>query len=373
MIGKVPKAGRGFKGLVSYLLHGEKKQKNDRSRVAWIEMRNLLVGDPEKVPALMQATAKKSRRVRSPVYHYVISWHRRENPSDELMRQVADVTCDDLGLEEYQRLYIAHHDTAHKHVHIVVNRVHPETGKAWRTNHDYRRIEVSLRRQSEDLGLEYVPGRHNDPEKFRGKARRARDGEYQKARKEGAGPPMRRWDQQMVASRRPLLETLFARSRSWGELQRGLATQGLALQRKGQGIVITDGVGAMKLSQVGRQIRLKTLEKRFGRLHARPEPADIRLDRTRLADRDRSYEKLRQVDAETDMAFALYEMGLTSRRDVEKALEQRDVAQQDLDRFRSLGERLERELRETFSRKIQPQPPPKPVRKHKPRRGGRGR
>lgn len=149
MIGKVPKAGSGFRGLINYLLHGERKdqpagmpapsQDHDASRVAWVELRNMLLSDPDQAPKLMRATALKSRRVKSPVYHYVISWHPSEAPSDDFMRIVADTTCKDLGLDDYQMLYVAHRDTDHHHVHIVVNRVHPETGTAWNRRQDWVR------------------------------------------------------------------------------------------------------------------------------------------------------------------------------------------------------------------------------------------
>lgn len=341
MIGKVPKPGKGFKGLVSYLLHGDRKCDKDRARVAWIETRNLLIEDVQKAPGLMRATAGKSRRVKAPVYHYVISWHRDEKPSDELMRQVADVTCEDLGLEEYQRLYIAHRDTEHRHVHIVVNRVHPETGKAWRTSHDYRRIEQSLRRQSEALGLHYVPGRHNDPERFFGKPKRARDSELQQARREGRSPPLPQWDKAMIARRRPALQQLFAEAGDWDQLEGTLTAAGLRLEAKGQGMVIADNTGAMKLSQLGKQIRLKDLEQRFGQSW-KARAAQIAL--REQAGRDAAWETMTKLQAETDMTFALHRMGLANRDEVERAVAARERAGEAVDRHRSLGERLKRDL-----------------------------
>jgi MobA/VirD2-like, nuclease domain len=170
MIGKVPRQGKSFRGVVNYLLFG-KKHEPKPERVAWVETRNLLVTDPKKAATLMRLTAQKSKRVKTPVYHYVISWREDESPTDEVMRMVADTTCKDLGLEEYQMLWVGHRDTDHRHVHIVVNRVHPEDGRAWKNSHDYRRIECSLRRQAEGMGMHYVPGRHNDPECFYGQSR----------------------------------------------------------------------------------------------------------------------------------------------------------------------------------------------------------
>ncbi len=66
MIGKVPRPGRGFRGLVGYLLHGERRQKVS-GRVAWTATRNLLLDDPERAPELMRITARKSVRVAKPV------------------------------------------------------------------------------------------------------------------------------------------------------------------------------------------------------------------------------------------------------------------------------------------------------------------
>ncbi len=43
---------------------------------------------------------------------------------------------------------------------MTINRVHPETDKAWRTSHNYRRIERTLRGLEDRLELQRVPGHH---------------------------------------------------------------------------------------------------------------------------------------------------------------------------------------------------------------------
>jgi Relaxase/Mobilisation nuclease domain len=47
------------------------------------------------------------------------------------MQAVADRVLRDLGLAEHQAVLVAHQDCAHRHVHLMVNRVHPATGVAW--------------------------------------------------------------------------------------------------------------------------------------------------------------------------------------------------------------------------------------------------
>ena len=272
MIGKVPRAGRGFRGLVRYLLHGARRSDTLQPRVAWTATRNLLLDDPAKAPLLMRMTATKSVRVRRPVYHLVISWTPDERPTPEMMRQVADTTCRDLGLAGHQRLYVAHRDTHNPHLHIVVNRVHPETGTAWATSNDYKRVERSLARQARALGLQVVPGRHNGllPSDT---PRRARDGAYQKERRETGARPQDRWSAERIAAERPLLAPMFQSARSWPELTAALADRGLALRRKGQGLVVVDATGEMKLSELGTGVRLVMLEARLGKLAA--EAADL--------------------------------------------------------------------------------------------------
>ena len=41
-----------------------------------------------------------------------------------------DGSLEALGLEGHEALIVAHDDTRHPHVHVVANRVDPETGKA---------------------------------------------------------------------------------------------------------------------------------------------------------------------------------------------------------------------------------------------------
>lgn len=328
MIGKVPKAGRGFRGLVSYLLKGAPDDPEGAARVAWTETHNLISEDPNHAPALMRMTAAKSNRVKKPVYHFVVSWHHNEAPSDDLMRDVADATCEDLGLAEYQRCYIAHHDTKHRHVHIVVNRVHPETGVAWKTSHDYRRIEQSLARQAESHGLEIVPGRFNErlaPAPT--KPRRVRDGELQKSKREGGPLPVPRWSREQIAERRHQLSTIFDAAQRWDELHEQLAAVGLTAERKGAGMVIADATGEMKLSELGKRYRLAGLEQRF----ARPfEPRAA--DKPPAKDDDKGAGErlaaLRDANQATDYGFAFYRLGLITREQLEKTLQEKARAEE---------------------------------------------
>jgi hypothetical protein len=280
MLGKIPAAGRGFKGVVSYLLRGpagkerrggksgerqDAKPAARRNRVLFVATENLLTNDPEMAARIMRATANRSARCKAPVYHFVISWREEDRPDFATMRAIVDEACAELGLDDLQRIAIGHDDTRHRHVHVVVNRIHPDTGKAWNRRQDWVRLEVSLARIAGRYGYDRVPGRHNEPARFKETDKKAPDREYQMACRQGAASPPMKWGHNRVTAERPRLAAAFDAARSWEDLHTRLAALGYRLESKGAGLVIRDGTSELKLSMVSKTARIKTLEQRFGK------------------------------------------------------------------------------------------------------------
>ena len=410
MIGKVVKPGKGFRGLIDYLLKGPKDAETldpNEDRVAWVDIKNMLIADPSKAPALMRATAAKSQRVQSPVYHFVISWHKNECPSEDIMRQVAETTLIDIGLDDHQALFVAHHDKAHRHVHIVVNRVNPDTGVAWRTSNDYQRIELSLRKQSEAMGLEIIPGKHSDPERRQDKTRRAKTSEYRKAQREQK--PLRpQWSKSLITERREVLTFLVDTSTSWDQLKNSLAPLGITLERKGQGLVFADANGDMKLSSLGKTYRQRDLETRYNATFAPAldRPSDDQphhqsqaspelpqkhatKSKTRLRRKTHPYRgfdkkpepqadaiwaELAQARAATDYALILYRLGLSSHAALRRAFAEQDRAQQASDAAKPILEQLLKPDPKKKSDKPGPRPQtPTPSPRKRPDSKGPGR
>src|SRR6266705_854707 len=127
MIG-VSSSNKSFRVLARYLSEGRTREEQDR--VAWVASRNLPTDDPELAARIMRATAGQNVRVKEPVEHQV--------------------------------LIVAHADREHAHMHLMVNRVHPETGKVWSRWQDYPAIQRVLREEEEALGLRRVPGRFTE-------------------------------------------------------------------------------------------------------------------------------------------------------------------------------------------------------------------
>lgn len=93
----------------------------------------------------MLAVADMNGRVKDPVYHAVLSWRADENPTDEQMFEAGRAALKAVGLEEHQYLLAAHRDTGNIHLHMMVNRVHPETYRAADMSRDYFKLDKCMR------------------------------------------------------------------------------------------------------------------------------------------------------------------------------------------------------------------------------------
>jgi hypothetical protein len=253
VIGRAYVTGRGFKGLAAYLRDGHLGELRP-DRVEWMDTRNLPTRDPAVAARIMAATARLSTRTQNPVYHFSVSLDPGDPVDRDTLRRVADRTLRDLELEGYQVLIVAHRDRAHRHLHFMVNRVHPERGTAWSNSFDWRRIEESMRAQEADLGLRIVPGRLAPvPEQARTEQHRA---------------PVRaiRGDAAFLERVRRDGQAVLEHGRTWGEVERVLGEHGLSVRVKNGGMVVTDGVREVKASEVGTFISRRRLESRLGPL-----------------------------------------------------------------------------------------------------------
>lgn len=153
MTPKEPQGGRAtgtsFKGAFMYYTHDKRTEgeamRLSSDRMAWAEFRNLATDDPHLASSIMAATAANQSSLKQQagiplpkkgesdqvVYHYSLGWHPDEAAglTKAEMLRAANESLRALSAEHCQAAIIAHNDTAHPHVHVVVNRVDPETGQ----------------------------------------------------------------------------------------------------------------------------------------------------------------------------------------------------------------------------------------------------
>jgi hypothetical protein len=223
--------------------------------------------DHESQKAEMIALASEAVRSKNPVNHYVLSWREGEQPNFEQVEEAVSIFMEELGLEGHQVIFGLHKDTDNLHLHLAVNRVHPETHKVIEINRGFdieavhkaiARIEHAQGWQSEknaryrvtengDLGRE-----HFDPSKPRQPGQRQRDMENQTGEKsaeriaiEEAGP-------------------IIKRAKTWQQLHCELAEKGIRYEKTGSGATIFVGDIGVKASRADRSASLSKLERRLG-------------------------------------------------------------------------------------------------------------
>lgn len=187
MVPNVTAKGRSFNGAFAYYMHDKRQdgeaRRDTAERVAWAETRNLATDDPDVARRVMVATAqhqtalKKAAGVRSTgrqstqhVYAYSLSWRPDEAATLDRAEMVraADASLKVLGADHLQTVIICHTDTKHPHVHLIVNRVDPETGRMHTFSNDRHHLDRWAHAYEEARGRIVTPNR---AKKFQDRAR----------------------------------------------------------------------------------------------------------------------------------------------------------------------------------------------------------
>ncbi|MEW6691083.1 MAG: relaxase/mobilization nuclease domain-containing protein [Pseudomonadota bacterium] len=174
MVPKILSSGRSFKGLAQYLTHDPKAQ--TQQRVAWTHTLNCAHDDPasavhEMYTTQLDAEALKEqagvraggRALQKPVKHFSLNWHPNEEPTREHMIATTEGFLKHMGWQEHQALLVAHSDTEHPHVHVMLNAIHPETGLKLDDGLERRRAQEWARQYELEHGTIYCQQRMLDP------------------------------------------------------------------------------------------------------------------------------------------------------------------------------------------------------------------
>ncbi|MFO0701176.1 MAG: TraI/MobA(P) family conjugative relaxase [Nitrospira sp.] len=263
--------------LVDYLTNTHGRQE----RVGEITVTNCHSDRHDAASLEMLNTQSLNTRARSDkTYHLIVSFRPGEMPSAATVRAIESRVCQRLGLGEHQRVSVLHHDTNNVHLHLAINKIHPTRYTLQEPYRAYRAFGELCDSLEETFHLQ--PDNHHVRKTSR--EDRATDMERQAGTESLIG-----WTQ------RECLDGLRA-AQSWAELHQVLHQHGLAIQPRGQGLVITDGQGTfVRASSVARDLSKLSLERRLGRFeppgHAprmkptqryAPTPVPSRMDTTAL-------------------------------------------------------------------------------------------
>ena len=242
-----------------------------------------------------------SRFKGNPVYHVAINWIEGEHPSRGQAERACRHVMAALGCADHQAAWAIHRDTDNDHVHLVVNRVHPERLTVW--SPPFRKDYFILDNCMRELEIEFGHGRANGPfitldtehgpeivrmsraeRRSRGLlkestpgAPRLTDAATRAEKGLGTGLSFQSWVASTPA--RDLKAVLERPGATWQDVHAALARHGVRIETKGSGMVVTvrlehGRVLAAKASQLGRFASKAELEKRLGPFTPR-DPARV--------------------------------------------------------------------------------------------------
>ncbi|HTA06402.1 MAG TPA: TraI/MobA(P) family conjugative relaxase, partial [Solirubrobacteraceae bacterium] len=263
------------RALVDYI--AGPKAGGDGEKVEHRGTQNLLNVDHAGQVQEMIDLAEVARRSPQPVQHWIISWREGEQPTRAQADAAVATFLDEMGLAEHQVIYALHRDTQNCHLHLAINRVHPDTEKVVTVNNgfDHEVAHRAIARIERDQGWQ-----HEDRALFLARP----NGEFERARpragieRQPSGPAHFEERVGERSAQRIALEVaapIIREARTWREVHDGLAREGIRFERKGSGAVLWIGHEAVKASSAGRDCSLSALEKRLGALTVEPRLPEV--------------------------------------------------------------------------------------------------
>ncbi len=152
MIAKIKK-GRGFKGVINYILDPKK----GAELIAALDVRCNSRGNIVKS---FVAQAEMNPRLSKPVCHFSLSFSPQDKDklTNETMTRIACDYMARMGFVNTQFIIARHHDKEHPHIHIVFNRVGND-GKTISDQNDHIRSEKICKALTQKYGLHFAQGK----------------------------------------------------------------------------------------------------------------------------------------------------------------------------------------------------------------------
>ena len=160
-------SNRGFRHLARYI-----QGRDSKPRPTWFLAANLpgVIGqdDLELACKLVDAVQAQNTRAGSKrTYHLVISLHPDDRRLERKeLQQAVESLVDTLGFSEHQYIAVRHSDTDHEHIHVAINKIHPETFRIHSPAWDHQKLFTGARALERELGLAPLQSRTRDREKL---------------------------------------------------------------------------------------------------------------------------------------------------------------------------------------------------------------
>ena len=198
--------------------------------------------DIDKATEIIRATQRCNTRAKKKSMHLIVSFPAGERPDETQLAYIEKRLLESIGMNELQRIRVVHTDTDHLHMHIAVNRIHPEKHTSVQPTRDFKALSKRARELEIELGLQRVMGR------------------------DAANPDLEL--QTRLREEKETLRELIDRAESWETLQESLIPLDAVIERRRSGAVFASRSkdARVALSAVDPSFTRGSLEARFGEL-----------------------------------------------------------------------------------------------------------
>lgn len=242
-----------FAELVEYITDEQDKAE----RLGQITATNCEAATLQAVIGEVLASQRQNIRAASDkTFHLLVSFRPGEHPTAETLKAIEERLCAGLGYGEHQRVSAVHHDTDNLHLHVAINKIHPERHTMHEPFQSYRTLAELCATLERDYRLE----KDNHQSRRSVAEGRAADMERHAGVESLVG-----W------VRRECLEEMLG-AQSWIALHQVMRDSGLELRERGNGLVVEAADGTrVKASTIARELAKPGLEARLGPFEAPPE------------------------------------------------------------------------------------------------------
>lgn len=249
--------------LTDYIRDPQKT--NPQEKVGYTGARGFLCDHHTGQQAEMIALAMDAPRSANPINHYILSWREGEYPTPAQVERAVEILLDELDLAEHQALYALHQDTDNMHLHVAVNRVHPDTLKVIKPNKGFDK-EAGHRAIARIESLQGWASEQNARYQIDGGevVRRTPEGSPKKPSQKRRDMEVRTGEQSAERIAIEVAAPIIRDASSWSELHARLHGHGFRYERKGSGAVLWIGDVPVKASSADRGATLAALQKRLG-------------------------------------------------------------------------------------------------------------
>lgn len=235
-----------FAGLAKYITDEQSKTE----RLGLVKATNCEADSLQAVIGEVLATQHMNTRAKGDkTYHLIVSFRAGEKPTADVLEEVEKRICAGLGYAEHQRLSAVHHDTDNVHIHIAINKIHPNKNTMHEPYQAYRALGGLCDLLEDEFGLQ--------KDNHQGR----------KSVSEGRASDMERHAgiESLVSWVKKECLSEIRAANSWEELHQVLKENGLEIRQRANGFVIESEDGTqVKASTIARDLSKPKLEAKLG-------------------------------------------------------------------------------------------------------------